>query len=220
MDATALLTIAAILVGPMFAIFITLWRDTRKEKHDRRMDVFKTLMRTRRTPINPEHVGALNLIEFEFSNDQDVMKWWKQLFEHFGTEHARSDTETPAEHASDEERGRRDQKFYERLSNERQRLLTKLLHAMARALNFNIEQLEIFEGGYTPQGWFDIELEQRAIRQFAVDLYLGRKALPIAVLDFTKVDQQQKLEHNTDTQPINEMLEPENKTATKAPRKK
>jgi hypothetical protein len=54
---------------------------------------------------------------------------------------------------------------------------------MARALRFKIEQLEIFEGGYTPQGWEDEYIEQRTARGFLIDLYKGKVALPVMVFD-------------------------------------
>jgi hypothetical protein len=54
---------------------------------------------------------------------------------------------------------------------------------MAKALNFKIEQLEIFEGGYTPQGWEDELAEQRLVRKFLLDLYQGKVALPVMVFD-------------------------------------
>ena len=54
---------------------------------------------------------------------------------------------------------------------------------MARVLNFKIEQLEIFEGGYTPQGWETELLEQQAVRNFLIDLYRGSKALPVLVFE-------------------------------------
>jgi Family of unknown function (DUF6680) len=41
------------------------------------MDIFKTLMPTRRTPMYPEHVGALNLIELEYYKDKTVLAQWR-----------------------------------------------------------------------------------------------------------------------------------------------
>jgi hypothetical protein len=87
---------------------------------------------------------------------------------------------------SPEEIGERDRRHYGRLSEERQRLLAKLLHAVAKALDFKIEQLEIFEGGCIPQGWADIEVEQNVIRRFAARLAVGQSVLPTAVLDYTQ----------------------------------
>jgi hypothetical protein len=111
------------------------------------------------------------------------------LFKHLGTPLARRPEETTSDNMSPEETGERDRRYYTRLGEERQRLLVKLLHAMAKALDFKIEQLEIFEGGYTPQGWADIEVEQTAIRRFAAQLAAGKRVLPIGVLDYTNVAQ-------------------------------
>jgi hypothetical protein len=90
------------------------------------------------------------------------------------------------------------QRYDARLIDERQRLLAKLLHAMARALGFEIEQLEIFEGGYTPQGWADIDLENTVIRKFFAQLALSQRALPIAVIDYTRPSQDQDSKHSVD----------------------
>lgn len=192
MTIEAYLTIFAILSGPVIAVFITRLLDDLREKKARRLEVFKTLMRTRRTPIFPEHVGALNLIELEFSENKDVIARWKDLLKHFADQHVRREEELVNDTLSMQEQNNRNEKFYERLAKERQALLAKLLHSMAKALKFKIEQLEIFEGGYTPQGWGDVETAQRIARQYLVDLYEGKKALPMALVDF--IDLSQKLE--------------------------
>lgn len=183
-------SVFAIFLGPIFAVIMTRWLDRRREKSNRRMEVFKTLMRTRRNTIYPEHVGALNLIEVEFAKDKKVIEKWRDLMQHFGAEHLRKGNEQSAEDDSLESKNQKDKTFYDRLAQERQSLLAKLLHAIANELNFKIEQLEIFEGGYTPQGWADIELEQSAARKFVVDLYLGRRSLPIGVWDYTQASSQ------------------------------
>ena len=175
--------LVAVITGPISAVFVTRWLDDRRNRRERRMNVFRTLMRTRQVPTTAEHVGALNLIEIEFAKDGDVLVTWKDLFQHFAANHTRRDEEEDDDHKSVSERRIRDERFRMRLSDERQRLLAKLLHRMASALNFKIEQLEIFEGGYTPQGWYDDDLEQRIVRRFLVDLYAGKVALPVMVYD-------------------------------------
>ena len=182
------LTLIAIFVGPIAAVLITRYIDNRRERLQRRMEIFRTLMRTRRTPIVPDHVGALNLIEIEFAKDAEVIKCWKALLTHFGTNHSRREDEKQVQGMTPEQIAARDTAFYGRLSDERQRLLAKLLHAIARVLNFRAEQLEIFEGGYTPQGWFDVELENMAVRRLFAEISAGRRVLPIGVLDYTRVE--------------------------------
>ena len=51
------------------------------------MEIFRMLMRTRRTRLYPEHVGALNLVEIEFAHDRPVIDAWRELFKHLGSEH-------------------------------------------------------------------------------------------------------------------------------------
>jgi hypothetical protein len=180
MTLNEILTLIALVGGPVTAVLLTRYVDQNREKSGRRMDVFRTLMRTRRAPMTAEHVGALNLIEIEFASDLEVQSAWKKLFEHLADEHPRR----PYEVATDVSDKRKcDEAFYRRLADERARLLSKLLHAMAKALNFKIEQLEIFEGGYTPQGWEDELAEQRLVRKFLLDLYQGKVALPVMVFD-------------------------------------
>jgi hypothetical protein len=183
------LTLLAIVLGPLFGVWLARHMQNRAFRRERRMDIFRTLMRTRRTPMWPDHVGALNLVEIEFADESNVIDAWRELFRHLGTPHARRSDEAASDGISPEEIGERDRRYYVRLGEERQRLLAKLLHAMAKALDFKIEQLEIFEGGYTPQGWADIEVDQNVIRRFAARLAVGQSVLPIAVLDYTNVAQ-------------------------------
>lgn len=133
-------------------------------------------------PMSPDHVGALNLVEIEFANDKKVTEKFKALIDHFGTAHARLPNETVGDTMEPSDRSKAEEDFHRRIFRERQELLADLLHAIARNLGFKIEQLEIFKGGYTPQGWEDVEMEQAFIRRFIVDLALGRRAVPVAVL--------------------------------------
>ena len=69
----------------------------------------------------------------------------------------------------------------ERVTHDRQSLRTKLLSEMARSLGFRVEQLDIFEGGYVPQGHVDIEREQAAIRRLLTEIADGKRSLPIEI---------------------------------------
>lgn len=178
-----ILTLIAILIGPVVAIIVARYLESGRDTKARRMDIFRTLMRTRRTPIFPEHVGALNLIEIEFAKDEKVMIAWKKLFEHLGSPHPKLDKEIPKENADQETINNCDRIFSERIVVERQKLLAQLLHAIAKKLGFKAEQLELFDGGYTPQGWHNVEQEQQDIRSFTLDLASGRRFVPVGVFD-------------------------------------
>ena len=114
------------------------------------------------------------------------MSAWRSLFSHLGSEHQRRLNECDDATLSQEENRNRQNSFLNRIFTERQALLAKLLHCMAKALGFKIEQLEIFEGGYTPQGWADDDLEARIVRRLFVEVAAGRRSFPIAVVDYTQ----------------------------------
>ena len=85
-------------------------------------------MRTRRMRLSPDHVGALNLVEIEFYGEAPVIEAWKAYWVHLHLAY-------PVDTA-------RQQQF----QRDQEGLLTRLLHAIATTLRFNIEQLEILEG--------------------------------------------------------------------------
>ena len=160
-NSLALATIAAVFLGPIAAVLITRLIDNYRLRSDRRMDVFRTLMRTRKMKLTPEHVGALNVVEIEFHGERKVIDAWRNYFEHLAKKVPADKVEEDAFH------------------RERDGLLAKLLHAIAKVLNFKIEQLEIFEGGYVPQGWWQDEVQLRALRHYMLQIFMGNRGLPI-----------------------------------------
>ena len=54
-----------------------------------------------------------------------------------------------------------------------------MLHAIAKSLGFRIEQLEIFEGGYTSVGWGSAFDQEAAIRQFLFEIASGQRSFPV-----------------------------------------
>lgn len=158
-----LVAAAAAIAGPMIAVWITRRSDERKEVAARRADIFRTLMRTRKLPIHYEHVGALNLIEIEFAQDKQVISAWKAYLGKLGE---RISDDTP-------------QQVVDEVLRQRQTLLTKLIFEIAQTLKIKVEQLDILEGNYIPQGWSDEENEQRMVRRALIDVLGARRAVLI-----------------------------------------
>ncbi|GAA0288301.1 DUF6680 family protein [Rhodovulum strictum] len=158
-DWFAIATAAAAVIGPAVAVWITRKSDDRKEVQARRMDIFRTLMRTRRIPIHFEHVGALNLIEIEFAKDAPVIAAWKEYLRVLSEP-------TPPEG---------DIVAHTQLRQRRDTHLTKLISTIAKALKFNVEQMDIFEGNYIPQGWHDEDWEQKAVRKALLEVLSSRR---------------------------------------------
>jgi Family of unknown function (DUF6680) len=158
-----ILTIIAIFSGPILAVIVTRFIDHRRLKQTRRLEVFRTLMRTRRMRLNPDHVGALNLVEIEFYSEKAVIDSWKAYWNHLHPVLPPNQTEVQQM----------------QLIRDRDALLTKLLHAMAKSLRIDIEQLDILEGGYAPQGWLDDEMTEKQLRALTLDILSGRRGIPV-----------------------------------------
>lgn len=162
-DSTLIGAVAAVaaIAGPAIAVWITRWSDDRKEIRARRMDIFRTLMRTRKMPVHYDHVGALNLVEVEFYNEAQVIGAWKEYLKNLGEN-------IPGDLPESE---------LFNFRKKRDSLLTKLIYEISRVLNFRVDQLDILEGNYLPQGWNDEEWQQRTARGALLDVLSGRRAL-------------------------------------------
>ena len=126
-------------------------------------------MRYRRNPMTPNFVGALNLIEVEFYDDEKVIKAWKELLAEF--------ERIAPEKLSEEQIAALYKKRYE--------AQTRLISAVAENLGQSIEQLDI-HGGYSPRAWDDLEAEQANIRQLVRGLADGSRALQVVYWDGEK----------------------------------
>lgn len=160
-DWFAVATALAAVIGPVVAVWITRLSDSRKEVQGRRMEIFRTLMRTRKMPVHFDHVGALNLIEIEFAKDQKVISAWKEYLRNLGER-------LPSE-AGDE--------AHAALYKRRENLLTKLIYEISQVLKFKVEQLDILEGNYLPQGWNDDDWEQRVTRKALIEVLSSRRPI-------------------------------------------
>ena len=158
-------TIAALLLGPIFAVLVTRYIDGLRANKVRKLEIFRTLMRTRRMNLNWEHVGALNLIEVEFVNNSKVVEAWKRYLKNLGTELP------PIENTA----------LYDEAGRKRDKLLTILIYEVAQTVGIKVDQLDILEKNYFPRGWQDDDLEQRAIRRGVLNILAGNASIPIQV---------------------------------------
>lgn len=156
-------TIVAVLLGPVLAVIVTRFIDDSRADQYRKLEIFRTLMRTRKTPIVNDHVGALNLVEVEFIKHGDVIAAWKAYLANLG------EPLPPIEQKD----------VYETAVRKRDSLLTKLISEIAKVLKIKIEQLDILEGNYIPQGWHDDDFEQRFTRRALMNVLTGRQPIRI-----------------------------------------
>jgi hypothetical protein len=166
------ITVLAIITGPVLAVQAQKWLDNRRGLRERKLHVFRILMATRATSLSPGHVEALNLIDIEFSNkkrrERRVTNAWKVYLDNLSNK-PEGDDETRAWNTRNED------------------LLTRLLWEMGSCLGYDFDEVHIRRGAYIPVGLSNIEREWHFIRQAFVKVLSGEIALPMKVTDFPLV---------------------------------
>jgi hypothetical protein len=158
------INLTAILFGPLVAVFITRWRDNRKEDIRRRNEVLTTLMKTRSLRLSLEHVGALNAIQMEFYGKKDVIDAYKRYRDFLN----RDDPDEEPHQV----------KRYIELRDD---LFTELIHAIATDLDYRFDKKDIEKLSYGPVGWENDENAVRMIRSLAVDVLSGKQSLTVTI---------------------------------------
>lgn len=156
--------VAATFFGPITAILIARWRDKVREKRSRHLHIFRSLLATRRQNITLEHVTALNLVEVDFYGVDSIQAAWRVYHRHLNSAPPGRPM-TPAENEA-----------FVRDGND---FLAKLLFAIAQYLGFSMSELDIRNGGYAPDGWRYRDERIGIIQEFAKQIALGQKSLPI-----------------------------------------
>ena len=158
--------VAATGLGPIFAVGITLWRESARELRARRLHVFRVLMSTRGLVVSHEHVNALNLVEVDFYDCKKVIAAWQAYKAHLD-----SGATSEAQNWGDTRDG----------------LLARLLHEIGKVLHFGIPAMDIFKGGYAPIAWLKQEKLERGALLYVKDLFEGKKSLPVSTVQAPNV---------------------------------
>ena len=161
------ITIAAIVLAPLLAFSAQWLFQLFREKRERKIWIFRTLMSTRATILSPDHVRALNLIDLEFKGDsrkdKDVRDAWHTYHDHLFTPRPK---DGPMQAAWDKE------------SSD---LLTSLLYRMSSRLGFGFEHSEIKKGAYVPELYSVTEFDLFLIRKGLIALLGGQSSLKMDV---------------------------------------
>lgn len=206
----AILTIIAIIIGPILAIQIQKFLEKKREDKERRLRVFKTLMVTRGSALSPLHVEALNAIDIEFNSDNEKDKnvriAWKAYLDEL--------THYPKDGQDDDKK-----RWAEKIES----LLVELLVVMSIAVGYGFDKTYIKRTAYTPIKYSDIEFEQDFIRGSLVKLFRGDISIPIKIFTpsgTSEMSSEEKLrqlliEHYEGNKPIRVIIEGD-KTKEKA----
>jgi len=149
------------VVSAFIAIYYTRYADKKKIMTDRRLEVFRNLMKTRGFQLHPDHVMSLNLVQSDFADDTDVMMNLKNYIDFLYRP-------IPATHPESQ-----------RHADERELLFGKLLVSLAKCLNIKLEADEVRHFRYSPVGWASTENEQQQVRKLLISVLQG--TAPIAI---------------------------------------
>jgi hypothetical protein len=162
---TGLAIIFATFVGPIFAVAVGWALQARDRRFYRRHEIFRTMMRTRRNWLNPEWVGALNLVQVEFAGNTEVITACERLLDAYaspGWSGTLQQTERAAENAG-------------MAANE-------LLQRMAMAVGVRLRGADL-RRAYAPQTWATDEQRVRELQDAVAAVMQGRAALRVIVVE-------------------------------------
>jgi len=164
------LMIIAVVLGPILAVQVQKRIELWKSGRERKIHIFRVLMATRGTPVTPNHVEALNLIDIEFSGndkkEKSVRDAWKLYLNHL--------CEYPKDYQDPVYKSKVD--VWKNKSND---CLVDMLYTMAQTLGYDFDKVQLKIGSYTPQGFAELELEQSLVRRGLVDVLYGKRGFPV-----------------------------------------
>lgn len=167
----------AVIIGPFGAVQIQRVLEKIREKKQRRLDIFKTLMSTRAEKVNRAHVQALNMIDIEFygrmipiirtryqrRTEQAVTHAWKIYNSHLN-KFGEFDNLSIWSTRSDE-------------------LFTELLYALAQSLDYDFDKVQLQRDCYRPQAHGELENLQGKILVGLEKVLSGESPLPMQVVN-------------------------------------
>ena len=170
MTTTEWITVAAIVIGPIIAVAITLWIEGRRKSHDAKLTTLRALLASRDFPSDPAYQVAIKLVPLEFNDCSSVLSAHREFLEA-----ANVDTD-----------GLSDAKVKAITENTNIKL-TRLLFEMAKACGLKIRETDIQTGAFGSRGFYyrDALLQdsQKAMRDVANILWMQTRMLGGATFD-------------------------------------
>jgi hypothetical protein len=153
--------IVATALSPLIAIQVSEVLRDRKERKERRFQVFRTLMATRAASLSPAHVEALNTVDVVFHGtdraSRSVVEAVRVYLEHMNRD------------ASSAGWGER-----------RIQLFVELLQKMAGSLGYDMDRVSIERTSYFPRGYGEAEWEAVLIRKAVLAVLNGERPIHVA----------------------------------------
>ena len=164
MTTTDWITIAAIIIGPIVAVGITLWIEGRRKVQDAKLMTLRLLLSSRDFPSDPSYQVAIKLVPVEFNKCPDVLSAHREFLEC-----ANVDTEE----MTDEQ--------LRKVSEKTSVKLTRLLFEMSQAAGLSLRETDIQTGGFGSRGFYYrdslLQDSQKAMRDVANILWMQTRLL-------------------------------------------
>jgi len=181
MTTEQIITIGAIVAGPIAAVLVGLLLESIKKQKERKKEIFRKLMKTRGLSLSPEHVEALNMIIVEFNStsihDRSIRRAWKLYFYHL---------------CNEEKREQNPEKWVANNAN----YLSNLIYRMGKSLGYSIERDQIQHDAYVPMYHRANEENANKVKLFLTDIADGRRAFPVLNFDPQAPAEEKKEERN------------------------
>jgi len=167
------LIILATLLSPLIAVQVQKWIERAYERRQAQLSIFYSLMATRATRLAPEHVQALNRIDLEFGKTKwrrqslrakEVTNRWRIYADHLNDladNHTQIQLEAWIKRGDD--------------------LFINLLAAIASALGYTFDEVQLRRGIYHPRGHTETEIRQEVIQRALADILIGKRSFPTEI---------------------------------------
>jgi hypothetical protein len=156
----------ALVIGPSLGVaFAFLWQ-ARERAHARKLDLFHTMMRTRRLWLSQEWIGALCLVPVEFRKYPMVIDATNGLLDKFGD---------PAWRGVEQQR--------QRVVLDTEASVCAVLQHMADALKIELKAADLRARTLAPLGWVVDDVHVRHTRERLMQVLEGQRALRVEMVE-------------------------------------
>jgi len=164
---TNILTVVAVIVGPIAALMIQRCLDKSREADKRRQQLFQTLWATRAFPgrLQYKHVEALNMVSLSFKGYKAVIEAWNEYLDKLLSPDPADEVQKAQFYKE------RDAKFY------------ALLYAMSQALDYSFTRLEVEKQFYSQVAHGTWAQQETFLREGVAKLFNGETALPVRLIN-------------------------------------
>ena len=161
MTTNEILTLVAVILGPISAVGITLWIDGRRRDREQKIIVLRLLLATRHLPADPGFLAAINLIPVEFNERPSVISAYNEFIE--------------------ATRPKLDGVNNDAILSNSSTKLTRLIFEVSRSLGFKLRETDIQTSAYASDGWIKRDNlnqdSQQAMRDIANILWIQTRLL-------------------------------------------